>query len=257
VLAAFAEGTLAPERRAEVESHVANCPECPFVVGEVTRFLAEPEEADEASTWQRWWFVAAAVAAICIPLAVWRLRPGADPLRDVRRIAADLPTRGYEGRLHDVPHAPYDGSRGTDDRSVSLAVTTESARLKERGNAPEVLHARGILALVDHHPAEAARLLHAAADAAPTDATIWNDLAAADLARYSLGDHAALPEALTAATRATQLAPTAADAHYNRALALARLDRRKDAAAAFERALALETAAAWRIEIHEQLAQLR
>jgi tetratricopeptide (TPR) repeat protein len=256
VLAAFAESRLAPGRRAEVERHLANCPECPAVVGEVTRFLAAEVPGDAGTTppHHRWWYIAAAVAAICVSLALWH--SASDPLRQLRKIAAASPERTYEGRLHGFAHARFRSPRGGAPRPVPMAVKAEAERLAQRDATADVLHARGIAALLGNKPDEAARLLNAAARSAPDDATIWNDLAAVELVRASLGHRAATTSALHAAGRAAQLSPSSPDAHYNRALALEQLGRHSEAATELRQTLAHETSDAWRAEVRERLQRL-
>lgn len=262
VLAAFAEGALPPEQRAEVECHVADCPECPAIVGEVTRFLADEEPQPQAGSdpvrpRHRWWFVAAAVAALCIPaVALWRTESFRDPLSGIRRIAARSPERTFEGRLHGFPHARFRSPRGSEHGSVPTALAAEAKRLAERTPDAAILHARGIAALLSHDPAEAVSLLSAATRVHPRDAAIWSDLAAAELARASRGDRSALVLALQAALRASALDPAAPDAHYNRALALEHLGRDGEAVAAYRQALTHETSDAWRTEMRERLQRL-
>jgi Flp pilus assembly protein TadD len=109
---------------------------------------------------------------------------------------------------------------------------------------------------VSHDPVKAVRLLNAATRSAPNNAAIWNDLAAAELARASRGDRTALTLALHAADRASALEPSSPDAYYNRALALEHLDRDREAVAAYRQALEHETSDAWRTEMYERLQRL-
>ncbi len=259
VLAAFAEGTLDSRQRAEVEHHLANCPECPIVVAEVTHFLvATAEEVEEAEPpppprHARWWYIAAALAATCIALASWRtLR---DPMRGVRRIAAQSPVRLYEGRLHDFPYAPVDARRDVRAQYPARpALRAEADRLAHRDETADVLHARGVLALLANDPREASRLLKRASDRSPDDAAILNDVAASEIARAAVSDaptaRVAAQSALAAATRAAALAPTSPAPHFNRALALQLLDAPAKAEVAWRRALELERSPAWQQEIH-------
>jgi tetratricopeptide (TPR) repeat protein len=257
ILAAFAEGTLPAEQRIHVERHVTVCPECPAVIGGVVRFLAEnDEDREQHSSHRRRWFVAAAIAAICIPIAVWRSLSMRDPLDRIRRIAAASPERTYEGRLHDFPHARFRSPRSDERSSVPIALQAEAKRLENRGEDAGVLHARGVAALLSGDPREAAHLLKAAIRAAPIRAAIWNDLAVAELARASLGDHDATTSAFDAASRAAALSPSSHDAHYNRGLALEHLGRDAEAASAYHQALEHETSEAWRSEIRDRLQRL-
>lgn len=258
ILAAFVEGALSPAHRVEVERHVANCPECPVVVGEVTRFLGgTPQtEVKAPSARRRRWYIAAAIAALVFPAGVlWRMTSDADPTARLRRIAASQ-ERHYEGRLHDFPHTQFRSLRSNEPRSSPTALRAEAERLAEYGDDADVLRARGIAALLGHDPEDAARLLTTAARLSPADAAIWNDLAVAELARASLGNPAAPAAARFAAHRATTLAPTSAETHYNLALALDYLGREDDALASYRQALALEPSESWQTEIREHIQRL-
>lgn len=258
ILAAFAEGSLEPQQRAEVERHVANCPECPAVIGEVIRFLGESaeEENEPERPDHRWWFAAAAIAAICIPIAVWRTTSSRDPLDRIRRIAAASPERPYEGRLHDFPHAQVHVPRADERPLIPIALRAETERLARRPEDVNVLHARAAAALLGANPREAARLMNAVVHFAPHDAGTWNDLAVAEIARASLDDRTALFSALLAANRAAALSPASPEAWYNRAIALDHLGRDAEAAKAYRRALAHEPAGPWREEIRDRLLRL-
>ena len=258
ILAAFAEGALQPEQRAEVERHVANCPECPAVIGEVIRFLGEnaEENSEPGTPARRWWFAAAAIAAICIPTAVWRTVSTRDPLNRIRRVAAASPERAYEGRLHGFPHAHVHLPRADERPFIPIALQAETKRLAKHPQDANVLHARAVAALLSAKPREAVDLLQAAAHLAPNDAAIWNDLAVAEIARASLDDRTALPSALRAADRAATLSPSSPEAHYNRAIALERLGRDAEAAKAYRQALAQQTSGPWHEEIRDRLQRL-
>ena len=258
ILAAFAEGSLQPEQRDEVERHVTDCPECPAVIGEVIQFLRESAEDENKRETpdHRWWFAAAAIAAICISIAVWRTTLSRDPLDRIRRIAAASPERPYEGRLHDFPHAHVHVPRADERPPISIALQAEMEHLARRPEDANVLHARAAAALLSANPHEAARLLNAVVHLAPHDAATWNDLAVAEIARASLDDRTALFSALQAASRAATLSPSSPEAYYNRAIALDQLGRDTQAANAYRRALALETSDSWREEIRDRLQHL-
>jgi tetratricopeptide (TPR) repeat protein len=257
ILAAFAEGTLPAEQRIHVERHVTDCPECPAVIGEVIRFLAESSDEDrEHHSSHRRWFIAAAIAAICIPIALWRSLSMHDPLDGIRRIAAASPERAYEGRLYDFPHARFRSPRSHERSSVPIELQAEAKRLENRGEDAGVLHARGAAALLSGDPRKAAHLLKAAIRSAPTKAALWNDLAVAELARASLGDRGATTSALDAAGRAAALSPSSPGAHYNRGLVLEHLGRDAEAVAAYRQALVHEPSDTWRSEIRDRLQRL-
>jgi tetratricopeptide (TPR) repeat protein len=84
---------------------------------------------------------------------------------------------------------------------------------------------------------------------------VWSDLAAAYLARAAEPRRAAdLARALDAAETAVTLDGSLPEAHFNKALVLARLGLRSQAAAAWTRYLSLDAASAWAGEARERLA---
>ncbi|HUR79581.1 MAG TPA: zf-HC2 domain-containing protein [Thermoanaerobaculia bacterium] len=261
VLAAFAEGALDVAERVAVEHHVANCPECPGVISEVTLFLQETQDdvADEpppSPPRQIWWYIAAAVAALCIPFLVWTVQ---DPMRGVRRIAAQLPARPFEGRLHDLPYAPFEAPRDGGDRpKLPLALLHEARRLAGLEPNTRVLRARGILALCAHDPRAAVDVLRRASQASPHEEAVWNDLAVAEIARAAVerDEQAALTAALDAANRALVRSPSSRDAQFNRALALELLGHHAKAIKAWRALLDHEKSVDWRTEITAHLQRL-
>ncbi|MCU1347799.1 MAG: tetratricopeptide repeat protein [Acidobacteria bacterium] len=255
VLGAFAAGTLDGLQRKEVASHVAYCPECPFVVGETARFLREDRVREpKRRAGQRWLWAAAAIAAVCIPAIVWRLREERDPLRQLQHVASQLPSRSVEGRLDGFTHTPFVALRSGGGSEPGLAIRAEAARLAERDDrSASSLHARGIALLLTGDPADAVKLLDASVRAEPAEASSWNDLATADIALATLGDRDSLRPALRAAERAIELSPHSAAPHFNRAVALEHLGLRRDAARAYQHALILEPSPAWRREIRERI----
>jgi tetratricopeptide (TPR) repeat protein len=255
ILAAFAEGALAPEKRNDIERHVSNCPECPVVIGEVTRFLAESGHVNRGYAFRkRWGLIAATIGAIGISIAAWRVSLR-DPVQNLRRIAADSPERTYEGRLHDFAFTRFRSPRGDVSSPVPIELQAEVENLARWSQDAEVLHARGIAALLAHDPREAARLMDAAIRLAPNRAESWSDLAVAELARARLDDRL-LPSALLAADRAVALAPSWPDTHYNRGIVLEQLGRDAEAIRAYRTALAHETSERWRDEIRSRLQRL-
>jgi tetratricopeptide (TPR) repeat protein len=246
VLAAFAEGTLADDERLTVEQHVADCPECPGVIGETVRFLRdggdEGSNRDEPPP-RSWWRIAAAAAilVLCLPAAFW-LVANRDPLSNVREIAEALPTRPVEGRLASFDHAPFEEFRsGGLPRGETIALRAAAERLRN-ANAP---HARGIALLLAGDVANARRELEAAAQAEPRNAAIWNDLAVAHIAAGRTGGRTDYEQALTAADRAIALDRSLAGPHFNRGVTLAHLGRGTEAADAYRRATALEPTSPW------------
>jgi tetratricopeptide (TPR) repeat protein len=260
VLAEFVDGTLDSELRGEVERHVADCPECPIVVGETVRFLNERDEEGEptAAHGRPWWWLAAAaaLAALCFPALLW-YNAERDPLREVKQITARSATRPVEGRLANFDYAPF--GQGRSDRRVSsdLALQAAAERLSERGGTDAgTLHARGVALLVTSHAAEAVQLLSAATRSDPRNADAWNDLAAAQIALANVTDKTRLAEAIAAADRAIALAPGSASPSFNRAIAVQALGRRGEALLYYRRVVELEPRSRWSAEAKSRISQI-
>ena len=80
VIAAFAEGSLAPDLRATVLPHIATCVRCRGAVASVARALADPAVARElvvSPTDRRWYRIAVPLAAAAV-LLLLLASPGAD-----------------------------------------------------------------------------------------------------------------------------------------------------------------------------------
>jgi tetratricopeptide (TPR) repeat protein len=252
ILAAFVEGRLDPESRAAVERHLAECLECPLVVGQTVRFLQELQ-ADERDvdairrSNRKWLALAASIATVSIILVlIWQ--PD-DPIDEIRDVAARAPSRTLEGRLNGFAYARLSGTRSASSPEIDLALRAVRERLEERPG-PASMHARGVALLLEGDTATAMRLLATVA-AAGDDATAWNDLAVAQLALD-------VPqEALRSADRAIALSPTLAAAHFNRAVALERANRPAEAIRAYAEALRHEPLSSpWRGEIDARIADL-
>lgn len=235
-----------------VARHVETCFECSAVVAETRLFLAEQEHAA-----MRKRAIAAAAAAVIFVagmLAIHHVTQRGDSLSELRTVAAGLEQRPVEGRLAGFAHRPFDTRRSVEASSqTTIALRAASEAVPEMD-----LHARGVAALLSSQPATAVRLLRAATETAPTDATVWNDLAAANLALASdQHDPKRLVEALAAADRSLKLAPNFAPAAFNRAVALEHRGRNREAIMSYQRALATERSEeGWRIEINERVQRL-
>jgi tetratricopeptide (TPR) repeat protein len=251
-LAAFAEGRLGRDEQEGVARHVADCAECPHVVAAVASLLDDDASAADSSP-RRWLLAAAAAAALCITGATWWALQARDPMRRLSVLATRSATRPVEGMLHDFAHRPYDGHRAVQEHDRDLRIGALADSLERRGETASALHVRGLAKLLLGDSREAAPLLEKAARMSPDDAGMWSDLAAAEIARAAQGDRSALVRALDDADRALALDPDLASAHFNRALALERLDRPDDAADAFKRALATAPDG-WSDEIRERIA---
>jgi hypothetical protein len=81
VIAAFAEGSLAPDLRASVLPHMATCVRCRGAVASLARALADPAVARELSvapSGRRWYRIAVPLAAAAVLLLLLS-SPGDDP----------------------------------------------------------------------------------------------------------------------------------------------------------------------------------
>ena len=71
MIAALADGSLAPDARASILPHVASCPRCRLAVASVARALADPAVAGElsvSSNGRRWYRIAVPLAAAAVLL---------------------------------------------------------------------------------------------------------------------------------------------------------------------------------------------
>jgi len=257
ILAAYVDGTLGAQVRGEVESHIANCAECPLVIAETIRFVHE-NESDTTSLREWWWFAAAAALALVSVAGVLRLAGSRDALHRLRETAAMSPVRPIEGQLVAFPHAEFSRTRSGESWSASVQMRAEAEKIERRGGDDSAaLHARGIAALTLGRTGEAATLLAAAVRSKPDNARYWSDLAAARiaLAADSRSD-TVLHDAIDAADRAIERAPSLAEAHFNRGIALEHAGRRIEAMKAYRSALANETQPGWKRETRKRIANL-
>lgn len=259
-LALFAHGRLHGAARKEVERHLADCPECPFVIAETIRFLHSEAEKDEAERAPllppRWWLVAA-VAALCASALVWQVVANRDALRRVKGLAAKSAVRPVEGRLVDFDYTPFSNIRSDSSIDPDIRYRAEAEELAESGRMdPRAAHAQGVALLLAGESATAVEILSAAAQADPQNETVWNDLSVAYIALATVGDIRHFQSALTAADRARSLAPTMPSAHFNRGIALQYLGQRDAALREYRTCSALEPGSPWADEAKRRAALL-
>jgi len=119
-----------------------------------------------------------------------------------------------------------------------------------RGNDAKTHHARGVARLLANDAKTGVIELSEAANAEPTNASYWNDLAAAQIVARD-------PKAaLSSADRSLSLDPTLKDALFNRGLALDALGQRADARRAYDRYLAADPASPWALEVQKKRERL-
>jgi tetratricopeptide (TPR) repeat protein len=167
---------------------------------------------------------------------------------------ANEPTRPVEGRLtggfrYASPPSP---TRGAGDRDVPPEILIAAAKLEqvERDHdTPENQAALGVAYLAVKEYDKAVDALERAAAREPENARFHSDLAAAYLARGSAGNGPDdWSKALAEADLAIERQPDLIEAHFNRALAIARTGGGDRARAAWREVQRRETDPAWRQE---------
>ncbi|MCC6988096.1 MAG: zf-HC2 domain-containing protein [Acidobacteria bacterium] len=262
-VARFVEGTLPPDARARMVTHLAECDDCREVVAtvvaaqdvdDITAPLTAPVPAATASaelsasagavsapSWRRapgTWAAALAVAAMAvIAVRVVSTPPEADPAdastwSDLAAVVG--PARALEARLSGMPaHVPLRAPARSAAADTDFAARALAARLAEQAAQPAALPGTRLAA---SHAAAVAALLAGRADEAVTrlDAVLAETPATVPARADLLADLAAAHAALADAT--TRDHWTAALTAADQALAL----DSTHGAARFNRALALE-----------------
>lgn len=272
ILAAFVAGTLSGTEFEMTANHVNDCDDCRTIVAEAARanrgdygdvvpFVLPAAASKPARHRAIRWLIAAAAAAV-IGIVYISVPRGATHDRRVRELAEAMPRDGryLEARLSG-------GFRWEPLRSVPRAegAPPDAGEMKVIGAAGELLektagdssadgqHARAMAFLLAGRPSEANALLTKVADA-KKDAATWSDLAAA---RYTAGvrtdDPEDLASALAAADEALRIDPQFPEALFNRALIVERLGLRRQARAAWQRYLAVDTNSDWAREARQHL----
>jgi tetratricopeptide (TPR) repeat protein len=252
-MAVYADGKLSAAERNRVHLHIAACEQCAEVLSDLMTCLAETREAAPPPVMfrsrRRMLVVGGLAMAAVTILAIWVGKPGRMSWFSGAQSSAEFtgliaayanePNRPADGRLS-VPFqygSPPAVTRGGSSRErlpdTRIAASQIEAAVRT-DITPGGRHALGIarLALGDSDGAIAA--LDEAAAAAPRDAAIANDLAAAYLERARMrSSEQDRQQALAAATRALAISPDLQPALFNKALALAALGRGNEADAAW------------------------
>jgi len=251
-LAAFVDGVLSDEEAQSVVDHLSSCDRCEAIVSRTMRAVdalesGQPRRASRLRKAAP--AVAAVVALIATGIAVWWEHA---PMRSLTNAARSLPHRPIEARVAGFPWSPFDRPR-SDGQSARDAATLEfdgvAGKILSRtsdASSTASRHANGVAALMIGDERRAVKELEPLTQRNPTDAVLWNDLAAARLAIVSRDNdvqEAAL--ALADADRALDLAPEMREALFNRALALDALGLMKHAAEAWHRYLAVDGTSPW------------
>lgn len=176
------------------------------------------------------------------------------------RLIAELgPIRPVEGRLSGASRfAPYRPASGPYLSGRGGSGTVRQV-LSETGRhpSPQALGDRGFVELLRGQHEEAVAVLERATAAAPEDAGLLSDLAAAYIARSGDGLHPYdLVRALAKADRAVQIEPDRLESRFNRALALEKLPLVDEARHAWREVLAREPDPDWKAEVQRRLQKL-
>ncbi len=256
-LAAFAEGRLARAAMPEVLAHLEHCVGC-------MRALEDANAAVEPRAQSRvgWLAVAAAVVLAIVGAGVWRNASRPATARLVALSAGDA--RSLEPRLSGgFAWAPYHGpDRAREDRGDTrrMQLIGEAGDLVARADekpTSETQHAAGVALALIESPLDAVERLRAAAALESGDARVWSDLAAAQYAAAMRLDRPSLyPESLASADRALRIDGRLAEALFNRALILERLELARQAREAWQRYLDVDPSSQWAEEARGRMAKL-
>jgi cytochrome c-type biogenesis protein CcmH/NrfG len=256
-LGAYLEGTLDPERRAEISRHLLTCDACLLILRETTKYQRRGSRAltPSASVWA----IAAGLVIALVGAAVFWITRRADPVKELAATAQAADMRTFEGRLTDFAYAPYRA-----ERSPSAADNTAVAAAA-RGILSDVTpqsaidwHAAGVAHLLLGHDDAAVRALAHATQLAPDSATYRSDLAAARIGiATAREDPQELTRAFADAEGALQLDSHSTAARFNRAVALDRLGRTAEAVDAYNAYLAADPRSPWAGEARWRLDRLQ
>ena len=208
------------------------------------------------------WLAAAAIVVIALLMIPFLLR-WRDPLRRL----ADLTPRSeriVEARISGgFTWAPYRGpvrasDQANDARRMMLGgVAGDLIEAAEKNKTSEAQHLAGVARMLTGYPSDAVPVLQEAAQRDPSNATAWNDLAAAQYATASRDGRASLyPEALASSDRALRLDPRLPEALFNHALVLERLGLTQQAHDAWQRYLTTDPSSQWAEEARTRLGKL-
>jgi tetratricopeptide (TPR) repeat protein len=264
-VASFVEGTIDAEGRTRVVAHVATCADCYELVAEVLRLDSElqpkavvppltfpvPAPTAAPARSNRRMFVAAAgilAVAASVLFVVSNRGSQLDPLVEIvgnERLTLARPTGGFR---YGALKSPVRGS-GSDENYTLLAEAATLRERAERTNAAGDLHAAGVAQLLVGDDARGITLLESAVTATPDDARFRADLGAAYMSRFAnRGNDSDAEAALAAFDQALAELPTLAEAWFNKAVLLERMNRPKEALTAWDRYLALPAEEGWREE---------
>jgi tetratricopeptide (TPR) repeat protein len=273
-LAAFVDGGLTSGERSQVEWHLAACRDCFALFTESVKTLrameqpAPPRETVVSiATGPRRGLVrraaagAGLAAAAALVLAVWWPRAERPELVDL--VAAVGERRPVEARLtggfrFGPIEAPTRGADPGADTRVVAAASRLADKARETPSA-RLLGALGTAYVVTRDYDNAVKQFDRAIDLAPDDPLLRSDRSAALLARgdAALDDGAIdFARALDDATRALARNNALAEALFNKAIALQRMQLEDQELQTWRDYLALDASSAWANEARERIAAL-
>jgi hypothetical protein len=269
LLAAYIDQRLSPEQRAAVEARLASDPESYELLVETMR----AQDAIDASGQtlpmpsprrRRWILPVGLAAAAVLVLAVWSAPQvlriwGGEEDQLAALIVATRGERTVEARLSGgFEYGPLRSVTRGSKTGENLELLAAAADAQQRANdGPRHRHAWAIAQLLVGDYTEAVSTLEALAAEQPSNADLWNDLAAAYLARAQrekrLED---LPKARIAVERSLAVTPTKTESLFNHAAILSALDLAEQAKAAWTRYLEVDATSGWATEARQRLQEL-
>lgn len=270
-IAAFVDGGLDRDARDRVEQHAASCTDCYAILVTVAGALPMLPHALKSTRStvvgrrHLWLWIGATAAAAAVVSALWlgyRRPPSARP-ELAALVSAVGRERPVESRLTGgFAWAPFDaGVRGDSTVRPPPDVRIAAARIEQalagqRSAVNVAAFGTSLLVLGDVNGAVTA--LEEATRLDRGRAAYWSDLGAAYLASAGRsGGDVNLPRALEAVETALSIAPTLAEARFNRAVILERFGLRERAIDAWEAYLAIDASSPWRAEANQRLQELR
>ncbi|HYI13227.1 MAG TPA: zf-HC2 domain-containing protein [Thermoanaerobaculia bacterium] len=271
MLAAFVDGKLSETERAAVIKHLASCDECRVnasYASEIADMLEVeiPQAAGNVAQFpvrkNRWMWIAGSAAAAAL-IAAMLVGPMRDSVFDepgipkLVKASESLTERKLDGRLmggfsYKVRARTFRGEDGTSIEPDELPLLQAFGEISNA--AKPDLHARAAGLLLTGQRTEAVKAFREALAKGAGDRTVVeNDLGVALLAS---GADADLKEAFEIFERAWARAKTPETA-WNRAYALQRLYRDKEAIAAWNDYLKLDPSSQWAKEATEQRDRLQ
>jgi len=191
-------------------------------------------------------------------MVVWLALMACGPSREreeekLRATYRDASARPIELRLAHFPYVPARVTRGTSSAVESELSAAAFSIISAPATAGSNVQTRAAAYLLADKSRQAVTYLESQLGKG-SSATLWNDYAVAlhAVARQE-NDPRSLAAALAAADRALVIAPTLAEAAFNRAAILDSLHLRAPAAAAWERYLTLDAGSGWQEEARRAL----